>query len=79
MIGGGVKHIKHSDGSLWSINYCECGKILYKKNLKTNQIQIVTGGNSQSLRYSYIGMPNNPSQFNYTCSDCNRGSLIVAV
>ena len=78
MIGGGVEHIKHPDGSLWSVNYCECGGILYKKNLKTDKIQIVTGGKSDSLKFSYIELPSNPDSFSITCSKCDRKSLIAS-
>lgn len=74
----GVKHIKHQDGSVWSENTCECGKLLYKKDLRNDRIQMMVGGRSESPQFTYIEIPGNPSQISITCPQCKMKILIAS-
>ena len=74
-----VELIVNGDGSVWRTAFCDCGKVIYKKNLTNDKIQLLVGGKTPFNKYSNISVPSNPSQLKLECPYCNMEHIVVGI
>jgi hypothetical protein len=71
-----IKLIKHGDGAVWRTSRCECGTVIYKKNLTTNEIHIL-GKRISALYQETVFEPlSNPSGDKLTCPNCGKKHIV---
>ena len=73
------KLIKKGDGTVWRDHVCSCGKIVYKKNLTNNSIELLVGKGSGEYKKQNITDKSIPSQLVISCPHCNVEHIVVGV
>lgn len=68
---------KHADGKLWQDIPCECGKILFKKCLTDNKIQILVDKRNGQNKYLDMTINNDPGSITLTCPQCGINMTVA--
>lgn len=70
-------HEKHPDGSVWRRFICDCGKVVYKKNLTTGTLQFISGSRKpKDIKQLHNG---GVAQNKIFCEFCGMGHIVVDV
>lgn len=73
------KLIKKGDGSVWRDHVCSCGKIIYKKNLSNDTIELLVSKGPGGYKKQEISPKTNPSQLVITCPHCGTEHIVVGI
>lgn len=72
--------IKLGDGTLIREHRCSCGKMLYKKNLLTEEVEIVVSKNGpNNMNKMKIKPVGDITQNIFTCAYCGLEHIVVSV
>ena len=68
---------KKGDGSVWRKATCDCGNVIYKKNLTTGTIQFLSVRKTpKNVRQIPV---NNVCQNEVFCENCGAGHIVIEV
>ncbi len=74
------EHIVHNDGSVWRACVCDCGTVIYKKNLTTGEIEILIKRDRPGFYLTQKIKPlGNPSSNEFICPKCGLGHIVVDI
>jgi hypothetical protein len=68
--------IVHADQTVWRTCYCSCGKVIYKKCLTNDKIEILVSKGPGGYKTQNIINHNNPSLITISCPHCNMDHII---
>lgn len=69
---------KHADGTLWQDVPCECGKILFKRCLTDNKVQVLVDKRNGQNKYLDMKVNNDPGNITLTCPQCSKNITIAS-
>ena len=67
---------KHSGGTVWRRCVCDCGNVVYKKNLTTGEIQFLS---KKGPKYVEQIPVNNVAQNGFPCEVCGMKHYVIHV
>ncbi len=73
-------HIKRVDGTVWRTAFCECGKVIYKKCLTNNTLELSVAKNSPGFYKSQtIKIHGSKSELTISCPYCEAKHIIINI
>lgn len=68
--------IVHDDKTVWRTATCSCGKVIYKKCLTNDKIELLVSKGPGGYKKQNIINHNNPSMITISCPHCNLEHIL---